>query len=80
MLVYAAVLVGQSSVQQLYLSVLGGHDIDFWYRAGPFLDLVDNLPWEPLRLCLLAVAFRRCLELFQQRTVRQAQETSGVAA
>lgn len=67
-LVYTAVLVGQNSVQQLYLAVLGGHDIDFWYRLGPLLDLVDDLPWEPLRLCLLAVAFRRCLELFQQRS------------
>ncbi len=57
-LVYAAVLVGQSSVQQLYLSIIGGRDIGFWYRAGPLLDLVDDLPWEPLRLCLLAVAFR----------------------
>ena len=82
-LVYAAIIVAQNSVQQLYLSLLGGHDIDFWYRLGPFLDLVDDLPWEPLRLCLLAVAFRRCLELFQQRSraaeareeaLRQAQE------
>lgn len=72
-LVYTAVIVAQSSVQQLYLSLLGGHDITFWYRAGPLLDLVDNLPWEPLRLCLLAVAFRRCLELFQQRTARVAE-------
>ena len=72
-LVHTAVRVAQSSVQQLYLSVLGGHPIDFWYRAGPLLDLVDNLPWEPLRLCLLAVAFRRCLELFQQRTARAAE-------
>ena len=72
-LVYTAVVVAQSSVQQLYLSVLGGHGIDFWYRAGPLLDLVDNLPWEPLRLCLLAVAFRRCLELFQQRAARAVE-------
>ena len=73
-LVYTVVIVAQNSVQRLYLAVLGGHGIDFWYRAGPLLDLVDNLPWEPLRLCLLAVAFRRCLELFQQRTARAAAE------
>jgi len=75
-LVYTAVLVAQSSVQQLYLFVLGGHDIAFWYRAGPLLDLVDDLPWEPLRLCLLAVAFRRCLELFHQRSAQGAEEAS----
>ena len=79
-LVYTAVLVAQSSVQQLYLSVLGGHGIDFWYRAGPLLDLVDNLPWEPLRLCLLAVAFRRCLELFHQRTAESEAKESASAA
>jgi hypothetical protein len=67
-LVYTAVLILQSTVRRLYLTVLGGHDIDFWYQAGPLLNLVDNLPWEPLRLCLLAVAFRRCLELFQRRS------------
>ncbi|MGI3785447.1 MAG: hypothetical protein ACRYG2_32250 [Janthinobacterium lividum] len=75
-LVYTAVLVAQSSVQQLYLSVLGGRDIDFWYRVDPFLDLLDDVPWEPLRLCLLAVAFRRCLELFQQRGADPADETA----
>ncbi|GAB2592997.1 hypothetical protein [Microlunatus antarcticus] len=78
-LVYTAVVVAQDSVQRLYLTVLGGHDIDFWYRAGPLLDLVDNLPWEPLRLCLLAVAFRRCLELFQQRTARATQPSPAPA-
>ena len=67
-LVYALVLIAQGAVQQLCLAVLGGHDMGFWYRAGPLLDLVDDVPWEPLRLCLLAVAFRRCLELFRQRT------------
>ncbi len=70
-LVYALVQIAQGAVRQLYLAVLGGHDIDFWYRAGPLLDLVDDVPWEPLRLCLLAVAFRRCLELFQQRTLAE---------
>ncbi len=71
-LVYTAVLVAQNTVRRVYLSLLGGHDIDFWYRLGPVLDLVDDVPWEPLRLCLLAVAFRRCLELFQQRTAAGA--------
>ena len=43
----------------------------------PLLDLVDDLPWEPLRLCLLAVAFRRCLELFQQRTAPRGRGARG---
>ncbi|SDV01646.1 hypothetical protein SAMN04488544_3512 [Microlunatus sagamiharensis] len=78
-LVYTAVLVAQNTVRRIYLSVLGGHDIDFWYRLGPVLDLVDDVPWEPLRLCLLAVAFRRCLELFHQRSDAEAAGPAAVA-
>ena len=54
-------------------------------RLGLTYPSMDDLPWEPLRLCLLAVAFRRCLELFRQRTaraaepLRQAQGTSEQA-
>ncbi|SDT42704.1 hypothetical protein SAMN04488543_4327 [Friedmanniella luteola] len=49
-------------------ALLGGHTVDFWTVWGPWVDLASTLPFEPLRLCLLAVAFRRCLELFQQRS------------
>jgi hypothetical protein len=66
-LVYNALAVARHSVIRLYELVLGGHDTSFWYLWGPYLDLLENLPWELLRICLLAVAFRRCLELFQQR-------------
>ena len=48
-------------------ALLGGHTVDFWTVWGPWVDLASGLAFEPLRLCLLAVAFRRCLELFQQR-------------
>lgn len=51
----------------------GGHTVEFWTIWGPWLDLLQTLPFEPLRLCLLAVAFRRCLELFQQRSSAAAQ-------
>ena len=79
-LVYTLVLVAQNTVRRLYLGLLGGHPIDFWYRLGPVLDLVDDVPWEPLRLCLLAVAFRRCLELFHQRSGdRPPEETTREA-
>ena len=32
--------------------------------------MLTEVPFETLRLCLLAVAFRRCLELFSQRVER----------
>ena len=66
-LVYTAVIVLQNYVQKLYEAVIGGQPVYYWVKIGPLIDLVDQYPWEPLRLCLLAAAFRRCLELFQQR-------------
>jgi len=68
-LVYAVVAALTSYGEQLLHRLTGGHTVDFWLVWGPWLDLAQTLPFEPLRLCLLAVAFRRCLELFQQRTV-----------
>jgi hypothetical protein len=55
---YAGIVVNQ---------LVGGHQVNFWIAYGPGVTLVTTLPFEPLRLCLLAVAFRRCLEIFQQR-------------
>ncbi|WP_375424422.1 hypothetical protein [uncultured Friedmanniella sp.] len=55
--------------------LLGGHTLPFWTVWNPWIDLLETLPFEPLRLCLLAVAFRRCLELFQRRS--RAAGTAG---
>ena len=67
-LAYTLVIVAQNYVQRLYLALIGGQPVYYWVKTAPFLDLVDQFPWEPLRLCLLAVAFRRCLELFARRS------------
>jgi hypothetical protein len=40
----------------------------FWVRWDPLIALMSNSLIEPVRLCLLAVAFRRCLELFALRS------------
>lgn len=53
--------------------LVGGQLVDFWVIWEPLLDLVQTVPFEPLRLCLLAVAFRRCLEIFALRTPRPAE-------
>jgi hypothetical protein len=47
--------------------VFGGHEAQFWVRWEPVFALLQDALVEPVRLCLLAVAFRRCLELFAQR-------------
>ncbi len=78
-LVYAAVAILGNYLQRLVRLVTGGRDLDFWLVYDPLLDLIRTLPVELLRLCLLAVAFRRCLELFDQRAVA-AETLPGEAA
>ncbi len=65
--VYAVHQILNNYAHVLVQSIVGGHDITFWVTWGPVWDLLYGLPFEPLRLCLLAVAFRRCLELFRAR-------------
>ena len=64
-LVYSMIAIAQNYAGTLLYAAIGGHPVDFWVTWEPLTDLVQKLPFEPLRLCLLAVAFRRCLELFQ---------------
>ena len=48
--------------------ITGGHPVDFWFIFGPALGLLPDVLIEPLRLCLLAVTFQRCLVLFRSRS------------
>ena len=66
-LAYALVLVAQNYFETLLHWVVGGRDYIFWVRWEPAVAVLTDVPFETLRLCLLAVAFRRCLELFAQR-------------
>ncbi|MET0693509.1 MAG: hypothetical protein ABWY56_06235 [Propionibacteriaceae bacterium] len=66
-LVYAAQDIVRNYLERLSNLVFGGHQVDFWIVTGPWMSLLPDLVVEPLRLCLLAVAFRRCLELFRAR-------------
>lgn len=45
----------------------GGHTVDFWYTWDVVIDVAQQLPFEPLRICLLAVALRECLLFFRTR-------------
>jgi hypothetical protein len=62
--VYAAVDVVGNYLHTVVLHLVGGHPVQFWETFGPAISLTYTLPVETLRLSLLAVAFRRCLELF----------------
>ena len=66
-LAYSLVLIAQNYFGTLLNWLIGGRSFTFWMRWEPVFDLLRIAPFETLRLCLLAVAFRRCLELFQQR-------------
>ncbi|MET1007825.1 MAG: hypothetical protein ABWX96_19905, partial [Propionibacteriaceae bacterium] len=62
--VYSAIVMASNGLELLSDQLLGGRPVSFWYAYGPAIGLVPDLLFEPLRICLLAVAFRRCLELF----------------
>ena len=64
---YTMVRIAQNLFGTLVHRLIGGQLGTFWVTWEPLVDLAQNLPFEPLRLCLLAVAFRRCLELFASR-------------
>lgn len=66
--VYSVILMAGAGVDMLTNQLSGGRDISFWYAFGPWLSVVPDAVFETLRLCLLAVAFRRCLELFWSRS------------
>lgn len=70
--VYSAVVMAGDGVDMLTDRLSGGRDIAFWYAFGPWIGLLPDLVFEPLRICLLAVAFRRCLELFWAKSTEQA--------
>lgn len=66
-LVYNAWQIAANYWQTALDRVIGGHDIVFWSTFGPAVDLITDLPLEPWRICLLAVALQRALEIFRSR-------------
>jgi hypothetical protein len=73
--VYSAQTVANSVWGWALNQTVGGHPITFWTVFLPAEDLIQSLPFEPWRLCLLAVALRRCLMIFRLRA-----ESAGTAA
>lgn len=65
--VYSAVVMAGNGIEMLTDRLLADRSVAFWYAYGPAIGLLPDLLLEPLRICLLAVAFRRCLELFWAR-------------
>lgn len=66
--VYSAIVMASNGLELLTDELFANRTIAFWYAYGPAIGLLPDLLFEPLRICLLAVAFRRCLELFWARS------------
>lgn len=66
--VYSAIVMARNGLEMLINHLFAGQPIAFWYAYGTSLGLTPDVLFEPLRICLLAVAFRRCLELFWMRS------------
>jgi hypothetical protein len=75
--IYNLVIIAQNYLEALLNWIVGGHEGPFWVRWEPVLNLIQDALVEPIRLCLLAVAFRRCLELFAQRANALPDQTAG---
>jgi hypothetical protein len=71
------VVIAKNYLDTLINRIVGGHEGPFWVCWEPVFDVIQDALVEPIRLCLLAVAFRRCLELFAQRA--NAQPRRAVA-
>jgi hypothetical protein len=78
--VYTLVIIAQNWIERGMHWVVGGHEGPFWVRWEPVFDLIPAALIEPIRLCLLAVAFRRCLELFGQRATASVPVTTPAAS
>ena len=75
---YTLIEVAENLLESLTYWVIGGHQVEYWFLFGPLLELWSQLPLEPVRLCLLAVAFFRCLEIFRARV--EAMPTAPAAS
>ncbi len=79
-LVYSLVVMAENYVEKLTGVLLGGHLVRFWISWGPMIGLLQQVLFETLRFCLLAVAFHRCLELFRTRAGVPVPGTERVSA
>ncbi len=70
-LVYNLLEIASNYWHLALLRMVGGHSAAFWFTFGPAVELLEDLPVEPWRICLLAVALQRALEIFRSRAERQ---------
>jgi hypothetical protein len=70
--VYNLVIIVRNYLEIAIDGIIGGQEGQFWVKWEPVIALIQDALVDPVRLCLLAVAFRRCLELFAQRSAAES--------
>lgn len=78
-LTYAVWTLLHALLNRAVLAAVGGHEVLFWIRWGTFTDLAIEGLSEPLRMCLLALAFHRCLALFRSRASTEEPTPSDLS-
>lgn len=68
-LVYGLQEIMENYLRNAVRLLTGGHLVAFWTTTSPIWNLIYTLPIQPWRLCLLAVAFYRCLQLLRARAL-----------
>src|SRR5699024_2713164 len=79
-LAYALWTLLHTGITQVVIRTVGGHGSMFWLQWGTFTDIVIEGLSEPLRMCLLALAFHRCLALFRSRASAASPDPGPGAA
>ena len=79
-LVYAVWTVVTMAWTQLVIRLIGGHEVMFWLTWQPLVTLATDGVTEPLRMCLLAIAFHRCLIQFRPPSLDPAPSEDDTTA
>ncbi len=79
-LCYGVLVTGEEWLRRGLYWALGGHPAPFWSVAGPPIDLIVTVLWEPLRWALLATAFHACLGYFAGRAAEPVPDAVGASA
>jgi len=60
-------------LEHLVLRLIGGHDVSFWIKVNPFVDLVTSVAVNGFQWVLLAVAYHRALGIEEAAALARAE-------
>lgn len=80
LVLYAIVTLAQRWIDRTLTNVVGGRPATDWVAINPGFSVVINTVAEPIRLCLLAVAFHTALRAFKARAEQPVPAQPAPAA